>query len=370
MKIRNVLVIATAWVVLLAPVVRGAPGEAAGDAENSTPAAPRVTLKAGDPAPPWRVGQWLKGEPVTALKPGKVYVIECWASWCSTCVAAMPHLTKLQARYKDRGVVVIGLNVLERDPAAAEPFVRKMGERMGYASVADDLTGGPPGKMVQTWLHAAGRKGLPWSFLVDRTGRIAWMGFPSMIDRPLIALAEDRFDAADQAKFEADLDALFAEYAAASRAKDDEAALRVLDRLSALNPWMAPQYAATRISVLLRKGDYAAANAQGRALVGEQGGDDPTLRATVASILLNADDATKVDAAVVVALARHAYDAHDREGWQYAALLARAYAANREFDHAVEVQTRALAGAPEGYREREENKLAEYKKGAAAAAAK
>jgi thiol-disulfide isomerase/thioredoxin len=171
----------------------------AADEPADVDASARIRLKVGDPAPPLKVTRWLKGGPVAALEPGKVYVIEAWASWCAPCVAAMPHLTKLQARYKDKGVVVIGLNVLERDAAAAEPFVRKMGDRMSYAVAADDLSAGAPGVLVDTWLRTAGRKGLPWTILVDRRGRIAWMGFPTMMDRPLAALAEDRFDPAEQA---------------------------------------------------------------------------------------------------------------------------------------------------------------------------
>jgi len=336
--------------------------------ENESAAKSR--LKVGDPAPPLKVTRWLKGGPIASLEPGKVYVVEPWASWCAPCVAAMPHLTKLQAGYKDKDVVVIGLNVLERDPAAAEPFVRKTGDRMNYAVAADDLSAGPPGVLVDTWLRAAGRNGLPWTILIDRRGRIAWMGFPTMMDRPLAALAEDRFDPAEQAKFEAQLDTLFDEYAAASKAKDDAKSLAVLGRLIALNPAMAPQYSTTRLAVLLRTGDYPAANAQARALIGDQAGDDPTLPATIASILLNAPDATKIDTAVAVTLARTAYDLNDKDAWVYAALLARAHAANHDYAKAVDLQTQALTHVPENAREREEHTLADYKQKAAENAGK
>lgn len=351
---RLAFVLVASWLAVVSPAVM-ADDAAGGDG----PA--KVTLKVGDAVPPLKAARWLKGEPIAALEPGKVYVIEPWASWCAPCVAAMPHLTKLQAKYRDRGLVVIGMNVLERDAAAAEPFVAKMGGRLNYAVATDDTAADPPGGFVETWLKPAGRRGLPWTFLVDRRGRLAWMGFPSMMDRPLTALVEDRFDPAEQARFEAELDGLFEEYAAASKAKDDAKSLAVLDRLIALNPGMAPQYATTRLSVLLRTGDYAAADAQARALVGEKAGDDPTLQATVASVLLGAPDPAKVDAALVVTLARNSYDANDKDAWAYAALLARAYAANKQYDQAVEFQTKAIARVPEGSKEREERALADYK---------
>src|SRR5215813_3515388 len=73
--------------------------------------AAEVTLKPGDPAPALHLSKWLKGEEVKEFEKGKVYVIECWATWCGPCIAAMPHVTELQRKYADQGVVVIGVNV-------------------------------------------------------------------------------------------------------------------------------------------------------------------------------------------------------------------------------------------------------------------
>ena len=33
---------------------------------------------------------------------GKIVFIEFWATWCSPCVAAMPHLQELQKKYKNQ----------------------------------------------------------------------------------------------------------------------------------------------------------------------------------------------------------------------------------------------------------------------------
>src|SRR5688572_31071660 len=130
-----------------------------------------ATLKAGDPAPPLAVSKWVKGEPVKQLEKGKVYVIECWATWCGPCIQAIPHVTELQKKYKDKDLIVIGMNVWENDVAAVEPFVKKMGAKMDYR-VATDLVpeGAESGKMADTWMKAAGRNGIPCSFIVDREG--------------------------------------------------------------------------------------------------------------------------------------------------------------------------------------------------------
>src|SRR5690606_10442976 len=68
-----------------------------------------ASLKAGDPAPPLKASKWLQGDEVKRFEPGKVYVVEFWATWCGPCIAFMPHLAELQARYKDKGVTVIGI---------------------------------------------------------------------------------------------------------------------------------------------------------------------------------------------------------------------------------------------------------------------
>lgn len=41
---------------------------------------------------------------------GKVTVIECWASWCSDCVKAMPDLKKMQAAHPDVNFVFISFD--------------------------------------------------------------------------------------------------------------------------------------------------------------------------------------------------------------------------------------------------------------------
>lgn len=50
---------------------------------------------------------------------GKVVVVDFWASWCAPCKEALPHYNKLYEKYKDQGVVFIGVNedddIKERD---------------------------------------------------------------------------------------------------------------------------------------------------------------------------------------------------------------------------------------------------------------
>src|SRR5262245_34659074 len=87
--------------------------------ETKEPPKPSVTLKGGDPAPVLKVSKWLQGAEVKKFEPGKVYVIEFWATWCGPCINVMPHLSRLQAQYESKGVTIIGLTSrdLLRKPA-------------------------------------------------------------------------------------------------------------------------------------------------------------------------------------------------------------------------------------------------------------
>jgi thiol-disulfide isomerase/thioredoxin len=154
-----------------------------------------ATLKVGDPAPKLQVGKWIQGEPVAAFSKDKAYIVEFWATWCGPCKESIPHLNEIANKYKDRGLVVIGQSIWEEDDKDVPKFVRQMGSKMSYRVAVDDKKEIEKGAMANIWMEAAGQNGIPTAFLVDKNGKIAYIGGPlSLKEETIEQVLAGKFD--------------------------------------------------------------------------------------------------------------------------------------------------------------------------------
>ncbi len=66
----------------------------------------------GNPVPELSdVVAW-KGEPVKlADQKGKIVLVEFWGYWCGPCIQKMPVMMELHEKFKDRGVIIVGIHV-------------------------------------------------------------------------------------------------------------------------------------------------------------------------------------------------------------------------------------------------------------------
>jgi thiol-disulfide isomerase/thioredoxin len=148
--------------------------------------APAATLSEGDLAPKLTVSKWVQGEPVKAFQPGTIYLVEFWATWWTPCKEAMAHLNRLHHKYQDKGLVVIGQNVKEPAATRVELFIKRMGGLVSYRVALDEgATNRFSGKMLENWLYAA-EAGIPTAFIIDKKGKISFIGHPEEIDEELI----------------------------------------------------------------------------------------------------------------------------------------------------------------------------------------
>lgn len=321
-------------------------------ARQQQPQAPAVTLHIGDTAPELKVGKWVKGEPVERLAPGTIYVIECWATWCGPCRASIPHVTELQKKYEGK-VVFVGVDVWEQDEAGVEPFVKEMGEKMGYRVALDDKTevpkeGEPSGATARNWLGAAGQNGIPCSFVVNGEGKLAWAGHPMALDGVLEKVVAGTYDL-NAAKAAAMGEEERAKLAEANNAKmqsamtavdaavakgDAEGALRAVDQLGTDIPSYAKRLDAVKFQVLLlklKRYDQAYEMAD-KAL--ESAKDDAGTLAAIAGAIAMGPGVERRDLKVAERFAERAVQVTQQKDLEAMGLLGAVYVAEGKTDKA------------------------------------
>jgi cytochrome c biogenesis protein CcdA/thiol-disulfide isomerase/thioredoxin len=101
--------------------------------------APQPVLKAGEPLPvegtmPSLAGatQWLNSPPLsTESLRGKVVLVDFWTYSCINCIRSLPYVRGWADKYKDHGLVVIGVHApefaFEKDPANVAKAVKDLG---------------------------------------------------------------------------------------------------------------------------------------------------------------------------------------------------------------------------------------------------
>jgi thiol-disulfide isomerase/thioredoxin len=122
----------------------------------------------------------VQGDQVKQLEPGKAYLVEFWATWCGPCRESIPHVDELHKKYKNKGLIVIGTDVGE-DQQRVKEFIEKMADKMTYRVALDETNA-----MVTAWFAGADENPIPFAFLVDPQGKIAWKGFPLELDEKTI----------------------------------------------------------------------------------------------------------------------------------------------------------------------------------------
>lgn len=135
-------------------------GLVSSSAEESAGQSSRLSV--GQQAPPLRLPR-LEGGGETSLAEfrGRVVVLNFWASWCEPCRDESPLLQRWHERISRSGATVVGVDVLDVF-SDARAFAARYGLR--YPLLRDR-----EGDSLRDFEVA----GQPWTFVLDRRGRIA-----------------------------------------------------------------------------------------------------------------------------------------------------------------------------------------------------
>jgi thiol-disulfide isomerase/thioredoxin len=143
------------------------------DAELDAPTPPAGHYPAAPPE--IEVTEWIDQAPVkVADLRGKVVLLDFWATWCGPCRATIPKLNALHKKYKDRGLVILGLTEYYGDiegravtPAQELEHVRryKRKNNMAYGVGVSRVDNGDPYGVVS----------IPTAVLIDRRGRVRFI---------------------------------------------------------------------------------------------------------------------------------------------------------------------------------------------------
>ncbi|TXI10149.1 MAG: TlpA family protein disulfide reductase [Rhizobium sp.] len=137
------------------------------------PAAEPV-LKPGDKAPDLNVITWLDaaGKADRPDFAGKIVVIDFWGINCGPCIAALPEVNAAAKHFADSEIVVIGLHDSSGTLESVSEFANKRGLVFPIAIDSPD----PKQQSFGATCSAFGVRGIPTCVVIDRSGRVAYIG--------------------------------------------------------------------------------------------------------------------------------------------------------------------------------------------------
>ncbi len=117
------------------------------------------------------IEKWLNSEPLTMQQlRGKVVLVDFWTYTCINCIRTLPYVKSWHEKYKDQGLVVVGVHTPEYPFERSTDNVMSAIKRFGITyPVAQD-------NQYATW-KAYGNRYWPAVYLTNKKGQIVYKHF-------------------------------------------------------------------------------------------------------------------------------------------------------------------------------------------------
>ena len=135
----------------------------------------------GKRMPKLDLSDWVNGMVTASDIKGKVLIVDFYATWCGPCMAAIPHNNELLKKYKDKGLVILGVCTSSRGQEKMQQTAKERG--MAYPTARDAKL-----HSEQAWhVHY-----YPTYAIVDRKGIVRVVGLkPSYVERVVKKLLDE-----------------------------------------------------------------------------------------------------------------------------------------------------------------------------------
>jgi len=302
-------------------------------------------LMVGDPAPAIDDVSWVRGEVIQGWEADHVYVVDFWATWCPPCIKGLRRLQSLHENLAPQRVHFVAVAIWPTAKSRPPEDVLARFPDLSYSLAIDNETA-----TADLLMNPTRSTGLPNTMIIDRHGRLAWVGAPSDgFEEALAAVVDGKYDIETARRNDIvrhRSEEFIGKAAMAERNDDFRAAIDLIDQAIAVDPDRFSAYRGWQYEIaLLRLEDPQTAKNIADGFLASPQGEDPYPLFILATRIVNNYEHTPPDHRdldLALHCARTSVANSPEPDYDHMALLAEVHALRSEYEAAIYHQNRAI----------------------------